>query len=196
MRGANIRGCAPDYEVDSAAEALKNARFGNLFLEALQHPRINAQTWLNISQARYAEDIAAIAATVSRHEILAVPQEDHAVVHVRCSDSPFNRHNKYHLQFKEYYAWVAGHINGTVSRVHFVMCPHHDVDPRRWRKIWGLSGIPEFTYTADDFRSKCASFADVIRGWFAELLPVPIYIEPVTCLSNEASVNLLPGAST
>ena len=80
--------------------------------------------------------------------------------------------------------------DGTVSRVHFVMCPHHDVDPRRWRKVWGLSNVPEFTYTADDFRSKCASFAAVIRGWFAELLPVPIYIEPVTCLSNEASVNL------
>ena len=178
-----------DGSLPDPTRLLMHTRFGNNFLEELRHPRINANSYLNITQEHYVEDILAIAASVAQQEMFSVPGDDRAVVHVRCSDIPFNRHKKYHLQFKEYYAWVAREISGNVSRVHLVMCPQFRSNPRRWNKAYGLSGIPEFGYTAQQYQSKCTSFANVIRKWFKELLP-SIPVEPVMCLTNEDSINL------
>jgi hypothetical protein len=100
--------------------------------------------------------------------------QNDAVVHIRCSDVPFNRHPNYHLQPKEYYQWVAHKFKKeNIKAIHFVLCSNH-LQKNNYQK------------------NKCDEFATVIRDWMREFMP-NVEIKPIVCLSVLESFKMFLG---
>tara|TARA_X000000950_G_scaffold214102_1_gene257563 strand:+ start:15099 stop:15905 length:807 start_codon:yes stop_codon:yes gene_type:complete len=101
-----------------------------------------------------------------------------AIVHLRCSDVPFNGHPEYPLLPRAYYEYVAGHIRASnVCRVIILNCTGHKTHPRA--------------------EIECPQIARKIAGWLRVALkdterPIDIPDEPV-CAPMRSSINQMLG---
>ena len=97
-----------------------------------------------------------------------------AVIHIRCSDVPFIKHNSYHLQPKAYYKWVADKCKQkNIKAIHFLLCTNHM--QKNKKQIY-----------------KCNKIAKTIRSWMKEFLP-NVEMKPVTCLNILKSYQMFLG---
>ena len=85
-----------------------------------------------------------------------------AVVHIRCSDTPFSRCSDYYLQPKAYYKWIADKCKReNIKTIHFLLCTNHKQNKKH-------------------LKNKCNEFAQTIRTWMKEFLP-RVEMKPVIC---------------
>ena len=109
-----------------------------------------------------------------------------AVIHIRCSDSPFNKHNSYHLQPKAYYKWIADKCKReNIKAINFLLCTNHTVGfTQQQREIHKQNN--------NYFKNKCNKIAQNIQTLMKEFLP-NVEMKPVTCLNILKSFQIFLG---
>lgn len=109
------------------------------------------------------------------------PNEDFknkAVIHFRCSDSPFNRLGGYYLMKKEYYSEVAKILEKEdIDEIYFMNCSH-------WGKSFG--GI-------NNTEVYCNDYIETITEWLKELTDIKINSNKI-CTNIFDSYSIMWGA--